>query len=487
MRKIFTLAAAILITAGAFSQAPQKMSYQCVIRNSSGVLVTNQSIGIRITILQGTPLGTVTYQETYSPNPQTNSNGLVTIEIGGGIPVTGTFSSINWASGPYYLKTETDPTGGTSYTIIGTSQLLSVPYALYSKTSGTADYNALSNLPVLNITNWNTAFGWGNHAGLYRPIGWVPGWSDVTGKPGFATVATSGSYNDLSNKPTILNSQWTTSGSDIYFNTGNVGLGTSSPTSKLHIVSNSTLSEPQLKLYENASDYARLTFQNSSGASYWLIGGFNYATNSSEKLVFYNSTSGNVMSFSGDGNAGIGADPASGRKVNIVEDGNQYGLHVENNGSTTTVYGKNNGTGPAAYFLNNSTSYTLYSLNSGTGPAAYFDGSVYLAGGNTAEVNRTQTGSANILPICYGSVEASGTKNTGGSTSNFTVTKIGTGVYDIIVSGETYAQTTHTCIASLGDAGFINTNAYLNNLRVYTYNTTGAASDREFSFVIYKP
>lgn len=142
----------ISITFNAFTQSPQKMSYQYVVRNASGVLVTNQIVGIKISILQGTPTGTVVYQENYNPNPQTNANGLVSIEIGGGTPITGIFSNINWASGPYFLKTETDPTGGTNFTIVGTSQLLSVPYAIYAKTAGngfSGVYNDLTSKPIL--------------------------------------------------------------------------------------------------------------------------------------------------------------------------------------------------------------------------------------------------------------------------------------------------------------------------------------------------
>jgi uncharacterized protein (TIGR02145 family) len=134
MKKLFTLLVPLLITYNVLSQAPQKMSYQCVVRNTAGTLVANQPVGIKISILQGSPTGNIAYLEIFNPNPQTNANGLVSIEIGGGIPVTGTFSTIDWSAGPYYLKTETDPAGGANYTISGTSQLLSVPYALYAKT-----------------------------------------------------------------------------------------------------------------------------------------------------------------------------------------------------------------------------------------------------------------------------------------------------------------------------------------------------------------
>ncbi|HUW93945.1 MAG TPA: fibrobacter succinogenes major paralogous domain-containing protein [Bacteroidales bacterium] len=132
MKRLFTIIAAVLLTATIWAQSPQKMSYQAVIRNSSDQLVTNHAAGMQISILQGSATGTPVYVETQTPT--SNANGLVTIEIGDGTPVTGTFAGINWSAGTYFIKTETDPTGGTSYTITGTSQLLSVPYALHAKT-----------------------------------------------------------------------------------------------------------------------------------------------------------------------------------------------------------------------------------------------------------------------------------------------------------------------------------------------------------------
>ena len=138
MKKIITICAAILMTASVFAQAPNKMSYQAVIRNTSNALVSSQLVGMRISILQGTSTGASVYVETQTPT--TNTNGLASIEIGGGTVVSGNFSTIDWANGPYFVKTETDPAGGTNYTITGTSQLLSVPYALYAANSGNGGF-----------------------------------------------------------------------------------------------------------------------------------------------------------------------------------------------------------------------------------------------------------------------------------------------------------------------------------------------------------
>ena len=137
MRKFYTLLTAILLTTTLFAQSPEKMSYQAVVRDASDNLITNTQIGMQISILQGSISGTAVYVETQEPS--TNINGLVSIEIGTGT-TSDDFSTIDWANGPYFIKTETDPdgaTGGIDYTITGTSQLLSVPYALHAKTAET--------------------------------------------------------------------------------------------------------------------------------------------------------------------------------------------------------------------------------------------------------------------------------------------------------------------------------------------------------------
>jgi hypothetical protein len=167
MKKIMTICAALIMTANVFAQSPNKMSYQAVIRNASNALVANQAVGMRISILQSTASGTAVYVETQTTT--TNANGLASIEIGAGSVNTGTFAAINWANGPYFIKTETDPVGSTNYSIIGTSQLLSVPYALYSKKA------EIDNVQDGDTTHWkvngnNISYNNGNVGiGLQNP------------------------------------------------------------------------------------------------------------------------------------------------------------------------------------------------------------------------------------------------------------------------------------------------------------------------------
>lgn len=149
MKKILFAMGLVLGSHLAFAQVPEKMSYQAIVRNVGGQVLANQSIGIRASILQGSPAGAAVYSERLTGN--TNANGLITLEIGSGTVLTGTFNTINWSTGSYYLKTETDPTGGTTYTITGTSQLLSVPYAMYAKTAGSG--GGSFSIPYTNTVN----------------------------------------------------------------------------------------------------------------------------------------------------------------------------------------------------------------------------------------------------------------------------------------------------------------------------------------------
>jgi len=116
------------------AQAPSLFSYQAVIRDGSGALVSNSSIGLELKIRHGSSTGTVVYSETQKQN--SNANGLVTAQIGAGNVVSGNINTIDWSKGPYFLENNTDPAGGSNHTIKGTTQLLSVPYALYAAKSG---------------------------------------------------------------------------------------------------------------------------------------------------------------------------------------------------------------------------------------------------------------------------------------------------------------------------------------------------------------
>jgi uncharacterized protein (TIGR02145 family) len=203
MKKLITFLFAIALTASIWAQAPQKMSYQAVIRNSSNALVTNAQVGIRISIIQGSATGTEVYKEIYNPIPSTNANGLVSIEIGAGIALTGTYANIDWSGGPYFIKTETDPSGGTNYTITGTSQLLSVPYALYAKTA--------ENVTGLS-TKVDKVIGKGLSTNDYTTaeqtkLAGIATGAQVNVKPDWN--AASGNVAEILNKPSLFNGSYT--------------------------------------------------------------------------------------------------------------------------------------------------------------------------------------------------------------------------------------------------------------------------------------
>ncbi len=135
MKKLFTFLASITLSVVLLAQAPESFSYQTVIRDANWAVLGNQSVGIKISIIEGQPNGVAIYEETHQS--QTSQIGLVNLAVGGGTVVSGTFSSIDWGVNSYFIQVAVDVTGGTNYVEMGTTQLRSVPYALYAKTSGT--------------------------------------------------------------------------------------------------------------------------------------------------------------------------------------------------------------------------------------------------------------------------------------------------------------------------------------------------------------
>ncbi|MBZ0207361.1 MAG: hypothetical protein K8H89_13650 [Flavobacteriales bacterium] len=129
--------AGVALALPTFAQSPQAFNYQGVARDAAGDAVVNTTIGVQFLLHQTTAVGTVVYAETHAPT--TNEHGLFSVEVGNGTPGTGTFATLDWSAGPYFLEVGLDPAGGSSYTSVGTQQLLSVPYALHAGSVDMAD------------------------------------------------------------------------------------------------------------------------------------------------------------------------------------------------------------------------------------------------------------------------------------------------------------------------------------------------------------
>jgi hypothetical protein len=141
----------LMLTSTLLAQVPPGISHQAVIRNTANELIINSPVGIKVSILHGSAIGPVVYTEIHTTT--SNANGLISFVIGQGSVVNGTFEEIEWASGPFFLKTEVDPEGGTDYSISGISQLQSVPYALHAHTSADAFEGDMAGEPIINLAD----------------------------------------------------------------------------------------------------------------------------------------------------------------------------------------------------------------------------------------------------------------------------------------------------------------------------------------------
>lgn len=169
MKKLFLFAFAAMFSAQIFAQAPESFNYQSVVRDGAGNLIVEQYVSFRFSIKEGAAAGPSAYVEKHVV--KTNAYGMVNVYIGKGTVVSGSMAGINWANNKHYLKVELDPAGGTTYTNMGTTQMMSVPYALHAKTVEIdnvedADADSTNEIQTLSLSGTVLSISSGNTVNL---------------------------------------------------------------------------------------------------------------------------------------------------------------------------------------------------------------------------------------------------------------------------------------------------------------------------------
>jgi len=270
----------------AVAQVPGKMTYQAVLRYSNNGLVANKSIVMKVSILQGSASGTSVYSETH--NTSTNPNGLVTIEIGGGVNQSGALLSVDWSNGPFFLKTETDPQGGNNFTITSTSQLLSVPYAFYAGKSGNGmpSGNQIGQMLYWDGEQWKFIAPGQPGQFLQMTTQMIPGWAGIprdslcnccdslivkidtlksSSNADWRNVVLIGSTDGSSNDIDICASAWTIGGNPSYIR-GHLKFSLNT------VPANATIISAKLSLYSNPTPInGNLTDANSGSNNAFYI------------------------------------------------------------------------------------------------------------------------------------------------------------------------------------------------------------------------
>jgi len=277
----------VLTTGNLFAQAPQYFKYQAIVRNASGQPMGGQTIGLKIGIVKGSAEGQTVYSETHLI--ETNPYGLVNLAIGSGKVEAGHFASINWGNDLYYVKIEVDESGGNSFRLMGTSQLLSVPYALYAGSSG-------------------------NAAGSREADSWT----------------TTGDTTWLTNPD------------------GRVGIGHSNPATLLHVAKNTT--EPGITIQnQGGSGGASYRMIDDASGGDWKFkangsGGFKIRdhANAMNVITIEPNSAPDAIYISGGGNIGIGT-AAPTKKLEVYDSINAaHAIYVNNpntgNDSRTQIY-----------------------------------------------------------------------------------------------------------------------------------------------------
>jgi len=366
------------LTFAAFSQVPEAFNYQSVVRDASGGIVPNQGVTFRISILQDSESGTVVYSETHSPT--TSSLGLANFKIGKGTVVSGTFGPAGWGLNTHFVKIEIDPAGGSSFNHLGTSELLSVPYAFHAETASNVDdddADPANELQTMSISGTQLTLSNGGGVVSLPSSGGGDNWGTQSVESD-ATLTGDG-----------------TSASPLSVVADGDDWGTQSVASDATLSGNGTAANP-LSVEGDLTDDQTLsvsgndlTISNgntvalpSGGTSLWL---------SDDDDIYFNT-----------GKIGVGKIPGADLRKFQVLAGNEQAIAAENNSNYPAIYLRNNGSGPAAEFRNN---IKIVDGDQGAGKILTSDANGLASWQTPASGGSLWTQDGNIISYSSGTVE----------------------------------------------------------------------------------